>query len=328
MEARQATTLVFSPPDIPRALVVPVTLHTTHHNSMLALAPPIQHTVVPAVDRPHRPHSSAATSSRPTRPPPARKLQSAFTITASSSSALANPSPSSSNLPATTTEFPAVQRPTPQRTTPVTHPIQQAFRSESEDDESHTPPASDSEDYEPEQPQPEPSGTDVHTYDSDTLLSMLASALTRIASLNSHTLGDNYTQASVDPHSSEHTHPPLWRTLTSASRNALSTTSSLAFHARNVPTITLDQYLQRIHKYCPASNEVFVSLLVYLDRMTRLAKDACGRTFPIDFYNIHRLIIAGVTVASKFFSDVFYTNSRYAKVSRTCSVSFTSSATE
>src|SRR5689334_8821517 len=38
------------------------------------------------------------------------------------------------------------------------------------------------------------------------------------------------------------------------------------------------------------------------------------RTFMIDSYNIHRLLIAGVTVASKFFSDVFYTNSRYAKV--------------
>lgn len=38
------------------------------------------------------------------------------------------------------------------------------------------------------------------------------------------------------------------------------------------------------------------------------------RGFAIDSFNVHRLIIAGVTVASKFFSDVFYTNSRYAKV--------------
>lgn len=39
------------------------------------------------------------------------------------------------------------------------------------------------------------------------------------------------------------------------------------------------------------------------------------RGFAIDSYNVHRLVIAGITVASKFFSDVFYTNSRYAKVS-------------
>jgi hypothetical protein len=38
--------------------------------------------------------------------------------------------------------------------------------------------------------------------------------------------------------------------------------------------------------------------------------------FVVDSFNIHRLVIAGVTCASKFFSDIFYTNSRYAKVRR------------
>ncbi|KJA21617.1 hypothetical protein HYPSUDRAFT_114856, partial [Hypholoma sublateritium FD-334 SS-4] len=88
----------------------------------------------------------------------------------------------------------------------------------------------------------------------------------------------------------------------------------LTFHARNVPTISLEAYLLRILKYCPTSNHVFLSLLVYFDRMSKLGEDAAGRAFVIDSYNIHRLVIAGVTVASKFFSDVFYTNSRYAKV--------------
>jgi hypothetical protein len=83
-----------------------------------------------------------------------------------------------------------------------------------------------------------------------------------------------------------------------------------------VPTISLEAYLLRILKYCPTTNEVFLSLLVYFDRMSKLSAEATGRTFVIDSYNIHRLVIAGVTVASKFFSDVFYTNSRYAKVRR------------
>jgi hypothetical protein len=102
-------------------------------------------------------------------------------------------------------------------------------------------------------------------------------------------------------------------------------------------------------KYCPTTNEVFLSLLVYFDRMARIGLEAQrggsvqggqssravgpgagaggshqrrsshegdgGRPFAIDSFNVHRLVIAGVTVASKFFSDVFYTNSRYAKVS-------------
>lgn len=153
--------------------------------------------------------------------------------------------------------------------------------------------------------------------------------------------------------------------------------SVLAFHGKNVPAITILSYLSRIHKYCPTTYEVFLSLLVYFDRMTERVNDMVVRAdapardaptrqdaavsheaagdesdsdladdddavtdpssdlqsgevitvperhsgapgpvtcFVVDSFNIHRLIIAGVTCASKFFSDVFYTNSRYAKV--------------
>ena len=191
--------------------------------------------------------------------------------------------------------------------------------------------------------------------------------------------------------------------------------SVLAFHGKNVPAITILSYLSRIHKYCPTTYEVFLSLLVYFDRMTERVNDmvlkaeaargeqlgahdshrqpeehhapesaaapaadtdtvmrdgsddegddetdsdladdddddddgeekkhhrpggdrvvADGATgaaptgastipapipqatyFVVDSFNIHRLVISGVTCASKFFSDVFYTNSRYAKV--------------
>jgi PHO85 cyclin-6/7 len=160
------------------------------------------------------------------------------------------------------------------------------------------------------------------------------------------------------------------------------TSSVLAFHGKNVPSITILSYLSRIHKYCPTTYEVFLSLLVYFDRMTEMvnrsflmqaqqraasevattgentpstrpstAEDQpqdiptatssgplppaeqwnapqippsspthtgpndLSNLFVVDSFNIHRLVIAGVTCASKFFSDVFYTNSRYAKVS-------------
>lgn len=172
--------------------------------------------------------------------------------------------------------------------------------------------------------------------------------------------------------------------------------SVLAFHGKNVPAITILSYLSRIHKYCPTTYEVFLSLLVYFDRMTERVNDivvkseearrleaeahqqkvqteggeapagksdvdvamrdddsdetdsdladdddqgegprkransnaapssALATYFVVDSFNIHRLIIAGVTCASKFFSDVFYTNSRYAKVCasllRICSI--------
>ncbi|KAI8991914.1 cyclin-domain-containing protein [Mycotypha africana] len=81
------------------------------------------------------------------------------------------------------------------------------------------------------------------------------------------------------------------------------------FYAKAVPVIDIHAYFTRILKYCPCTNECFLSLLVYLDRMS-----SNSNGLRIDSYNIHRLIITGIMVASKFFSDVFYTNARYAKV--------------
>lgn len=86
--------------------------------------------------------------------------------------------------------------------------------------------------------------------------------------------------------------------------------SITCFHARSVPSIDIQSYLNRILKYCPCANECFLSLLVYFDRITQQNK----KLFTIDSYNIHRLIISGIMVSSKFFSDVFFTNTRYAKV--------------
>ncbi|KAF7723424.1 hypothetical protein EC973_002023 [Apophysomyces ossiformis] len=84
------------------------------------------------------------------------------------------------------------------------------------------------------------------------------------------------------------------------------------FHARSVPSISIHAYLTRILKYCPCANECFLALLVYFDRMSK--STSTRPSLRIDSYNIHRLIIAGVVVASKLFSDLFYTNTRYAKV--------------
>ncbi|KAG8994750.1 hypothetical protein FRB94_012590 [Tulasnella sp. JGI-2019a] len=196
-----------------------------------------------------------------------------------------------------------------------------------------------------------PPAFDVNSLPQADLLRLLSQLLQRIASSNDkiyhahsqaqqaqpETQSRHYPVPSPDdPHPAYSTSvsaaTPLFASLTTASRASVgSPTCPLFFHARNVPTISIESYLLRILKYCPTTNEVFLSLLVYFDRMGVLAEAVTkeldganekdgdsdkGSTMPliIDSYNIHRLIIAGVTVASKFFSDVFYTNSRYAKV--------------
>ncbi|KAI8984965.1 cyclin-domain-containing protein [Trametes punicea] len=274
---------------------------------MLALAPHPMHT---PVDVPHR--TQPPTPSSSTRPP-YRKVTPSYSSSSSASHSVHPAHSVSRSAPLEPASEP--RRATPQRT-PSFVSARTSVYDRHEDDPS-TPPGSESEDNEPEPAvRPSPAPVDIHAYDSSTLLHLLAAALSEIASMNTdRDHSEPYMTSSVHSHSTaSEPHPPIWRTLTSASRHALSTTSALAFHARNVPTIALEAYLTRIQKYCPASNEVFLSLLVYFDRMMKLAKETCGKIFAIDMYNVHRLVIAGVTVASKFFSDVFYTNSRYAKV--------------
>ncbi|GAA5940920.1 hypothetical protein JCM1841_005171 [Sporobolomyces salmonicolor] len=142
------------------------------------------------------------------------------------------------------------------------------------------------------------------------------------------------TASNSHSHSNSSNEPPLTSLFTASAVALSSPNATLCFHARNVPAISIEAYLLRILKYCPTTNEVFLALLVYFDRMARIGLEAqrlgpaaregegapsasqvaASKLFAIDSFNVHRLVIAGVTVASKFFSDVFYTNSRYAKV--------------
>ncbi|KAI8329867.1 cyclin-domain-containing protein [Chlamydoabsidia padenii] len=86
-------------------------------------------------------------------------------------------------------------------------------------------------------------------------------------------------------------------------------TTTTCFHARAIPSIDIESYLLRILKYCPCPNACFLSVLVYFDRMAQNETQ-----LRLDSYNIHRLVLCGVMLACKFFSDLFYTNTRYAKV--------------
>ncbi|ORX49980.1 hypothetical protein BCR36DRAFT_62474 [Piromyces finnis] len=95
------------------------------------------------------------------------------------------------------------------------------------------------------------------------------------------------------------------------------------FHSKHVAPISIESYLNRILKYTLCGNECFLSVLIYFHRMSQIQDyipsfpSSCKKNkkpFIINSYNIHRLLIAGVTVSAKFNSDIFFLNSHYAKV--------------
>lgn len=97
--------------------------------------------------------------------------------------------------------------------------------------------------------------------------------------------------------------------------DTLRSPSRTQFHAQSIPSIDISSYLTRIQKYCPATNECYIAILVYIHHIMRLNKSKLYHSpITVDSYSIHRLIISSIMLSAKLFSDVFFTNHRYAKV--------------
>lgn len=81
-----------------------------------------------------------------------------------------------------------------------------------------------------------------------------------------------------------------------------------SFHSSKVPEITIKQYIERIGKYIGCSNECFVLLMIYVDKIIK------HHSFSLSLLCIHRIIITAAMLAAKFFDDIYYPNSYYAKI--------------
>lgn len=84
---------------------------------------------------------------------------------------------------------------------------------------------------------------------------------------------------------------------------------SRKFLSKKIPPIALKDYLQRLHRYCPMSTAVLLAASVYITKMALVEKVV--RPSP---KNIHRLVLAGLLVATKALEDLGFPHSRVAKV--------------
>ncbi|XP_044501293.1 cyclin-U3-1-like isoform X1 [Mangifera indica] len=80
------------------------------------------------------------------------------------------------------------------------------------------------------------------------------------------------------------------------------------FHGLRAPTITIQQYIDRIFKYASCSPSCFVIAQIYVDKFLLQTE------VRLTSLNVHRLLITSVMVAAKFIDDAFYDNAYYARV--------------
>ncbi|KAG6852337.1 hypothetical protein H0H87_010159, partial [Tephrocybe sp. NHM501043] len=150
-------------------------------------------------------------------------------------------------------------------------------------------------------PPPPLPAVDIHLYLTSDLLRLLALLLSQIAATN-----DSLPPLPL-PSSSQlsHTRHPALPSPRPPPPSPSTRAMCLQYLSRRISSASSRTAQRRTRS---------LALVVYCGRMSKLNGDAVGRSFVIDSFNIHRLVIAGVTVANKTFSDVFYTNSRCAKV--------------
>ena len=84
---------------------------------------------------------------------------------------------------------------------------------------------------------------------------------------------------------------------------------SRKFYSKKPPPISLEEYLFRLHKYCPMSTAVYLATSLYIHRLAVVEK-----ILPVTARNVHRLLLAGLRVAMKALEDLSYPHTRFAKV--------------
>ncbi|KAI1186459.1 cyclin-domain-containing protein [Nemania serpens] len=81
------------------------------------------------------------------------------------------------------------------------------------------------------------------------------------------------------------------------------------FFSKAPPPISIEDYLIRIHRFCPMSTAVYLATSLYI---FRLAVEE--RAIPVTRRNCHRLLLAGLRVAMKALEDLSYPHAKIARV--------------
>ena len=80
------------------------------------------------------------------------------------------------------------------------------------------------------------------------------------------------------------------------------------FYSRNIPLISVRDYLEHLYKYTKINSSTIVLILIYIDRICNISK--C----KLSYYNIHKLILGSMILAIKYNEDEYYSLKFYAKI--------------
>lgn len=106
-----------------------------------------------------------------------------------------------------------------------------------------------------------------------------------------------------------HIHEPIVHGTTSQPATVQYAALVRKFYSKRPPPISLEDYLSRMHKYCPMSTAVYLATSHYITHLA-IKEKIC----PVTPRNAHRLLLAGLRIAMKALEDLSWPHGRFAKV--------------
>ena len=81
-----------------------------------------------------------------------------------------------------------------------------------------------------------------------------------------------------------------------------------SFTNKNIPSITIKDYLLRLSKYSKVNESTIILILIYIDRICNIKR------FFLTYYNIHKIILASFILAIKYNEESYYSMLYYSKL--------------
>ena len=81
-----------------------------------------------------------------------------------------------------------------------------------------------------------------------------------------------------------------------------------SFTNKNIPSISIKDYLFRLSKHAKVNESTIILILIYIDRICKM------NHFFLTYYNIHKMILAAFILAIKYNEEIYYSMVFYSKL--------------
>ena len=84
--------------------------------------------------------------------------------------------------------------------------------------------------------------------------------------------------------------------------------SNMVFSAKQVPNISIENYLKRIQEYSNLEKNNLIISLIFIDRLCKI------NNLTLTYFNIHRILFTSILISIKYNEDCFYDNKCYSQI--------------